>query len=350
MRFAAFGQLPFAMLIGLSLGGSVLAEPKYRERIEYFDISGYVNSKREMWESIRDWGPSRSVSQYIVGQAQPRFSYSYKLRNIDNRCVFSKLDVGVRVVIRLPAWDLKNFAKPELQQYFGCILRTVTVHEKRHAQIAYEAAEKIEARFQEQLNRTSCIRFADRAKDIYRQVVSEHHRRQSDFDRRDYARKRYQLCDAGHAGPSADINSRPVRKRNALRQVPTRRFDQPATTTMSAPISSGPRIGQPDGGGPTRRTHQPQTGHVQAFETAQMLVSSAGLVVVAAASVFGLFIAFMWGASSYERRRELDALVDGADVVEDGPEPRDAEPVGEPRKGQRAQRPKPTGFGKRVRG
>ncbi len=325
------------------------AEPQYRQRVEYFDISGHVNSRREMWDAIRDWGPSQNLNSYIVGQAKPRIGYSYQLRQRKGRCRFEKLDVTVGVVLRLPSWDLKDFAKPDLRRYFACVLRTVTVHEKRHAQIAYEAGERIEARFMSELNGGQCRGFAERAKSVYHEVLAEHGRRQADFDQRDYARRRYEKCNSGSGGPEVALSSRPKKSRSARHSVPSRRFDKPRDDSADRLSASGRQaMSTPRAARQVNPQQDAGEGRSLSFEATRTLLGSAGTVLVAGFTVLGLFAAFMWGAASYERRRELEAL--RGDEAGDGdtaggglPRPR----TGGLRSAKQAGRP--AGFGKRGR-
>jgi predicted secreted Zn-dependent protease len=313
MRGLRVGSLLIGCLLLTNLVVPVHAEPRYRQRIEHFDISSHVNSRREIWEAIRDWGPSQNLSSYIVGQAKPRIGYSYRLRQKGGRCRFETLDVSVGVVIRLPSWDLKGFAKPALQQYFGCILKTVTVHEQRHAQIAYEAGERIEARFRSELEGAQCSTFADRAKAIYHEVLEEHGRRQSDFDQRDYARRRYEKCNDEYEGPQVNLNSRPKPSRMAIQNVPQRRFDEPDADAEAAEVPRAARaMPQADS---SRAEADEQQGQPAGFslETTRTLLGSAGMMLVAAVAMLGMFAAFMWGAARYEKRRELDAFAGAGD-------------------------------------
>ena len=239
----------FTRTIGCLIGAAALlcatalpagAETSYRERIKRFDISGHVNSRRDIWNAIRDWGPSTG-GRLIVGTARPRFSYKYNIRREGNRCSAVDIKVGVSVTLRLPEWTFKDTAKPDLQRYFGCILRTVTVHEKRHGEIAYETGQQIEQRMLSQLHGTSCRTIKSRANEIFRATIAEGGVRQTDFDRRDYARRRYEQCNTG-TGPQVSLNSTPFKRSFANQRVPTRRFDSdPPPQYTPAPRSTGTR-------------------------------------------------------------------------------------------------------------
>ena len=106
------------------------------------------------------------------------------------QCFVTEMTVRVGAVLRLPKWNAKAFAKPELQQYFDCILRIVTVHKMRHGQIAYETGQQIERTMLSELDSSSYTGFKDRANTIFRRVIGEGGVRQSDFNRRGYAWRR----------------------------------------------------------------------------------------------------------------------------------------------------------------
>ena len=58
MRAWAGGWAVVTVVLWALTASTVHAETTFRQRAEYFDISGYVNSRKEMWDAIRDWGPS----------------------------------------------------------------------------------------------------------------------------------------------------------------------------------------------------------------------------------------------------------------------------------------------------
>lgn len=315
MRCVAVIGIVFVVAsVVLSNAGTLQAEPHYRERIEYFDISSRINSRRDLWQAIRDWGPSRhhyvgGSDSTIVGMAKPRFGYEYELQRRGDRCHFRKLEVDVAIVIRLPAWDDKKHAEPDLQTYYQCILNTVTVHEKRHAQIAYEAGEEIEARFYSELDGTSCRGFDAHAKNIFDNVIHQQNRRQVDFDRRDYARNRYQQCATGGTGPLADANSQPrpnsfdIESSSKWRDVESDLETQPKKT-VAEDMPTGSRDGERSGA-------DASSSGSFALETTMQLFFISGCIVLALFSFGGLFAVIMFAANRYEKSRgyfEHDAL------------------------------------------
>ena len=322
------------------------SETSYRERIKRFDISGHVKTRRDIWNAIRDWGPS-SGGRLIVGTARPRFSYKYKIRQSANRCTATDVKVAVSVTLRLPEWTFKDTAKPDLQRYFGCILRTVTVHEKRHGEIAYETGQQIERRMLSRLQGTSCSAIQAKAKQIFQATIAEGGERQNDFDRRDYARRRYEQCNTG-TGPVVSLNSTPFKRSYANVRTPTKRFDVDDTPPPAAPAAqAAPRVGNVarEGG---------RGGEFVSLEGAQRLLGSAGIILAIAIAVLGLFVVFMYAAARFERKREMmgaeitGGLGDGGDAlaVESAVTAPAVQKVARPAAARRARQ----GFGKRTRG
>ncbi|MGI9424297.1 MAG: DUF922 domain-containing protein [Hyphomicrobiaceae bacterium] len=334
--------LPVLMLL---TSAPTNAETSYRERSEYFDISGKVRSRRAMWDAIRDWGPSGAGERLIVGQARPRFGYSYKFSRRGGICRIQDLKVTVGVVLRLPQWIDQDRAKPELQRYFGCVLRTVTVHEKRHGQIAFETGEKIEAAMMRQLDGTSCDGIKYRAKAIFDRVIKVGNKRQSDFDRRDYARRRYQQCNNSD-GPEVSLNGSPVRRKSSYRPAPTKRFNVADTSSEVPPRRTVQRSVEP------RKQRSPATEPEFTLDTTYKLLGGAGVLLAVVASGFGVFAMVMLGATKYERRREAEAF-----AFDDGSHDDQADAMSEPTRshatqvaGNRSsQRSVRKGFGKRSR-
>ena len=338
MRFWLGGWAAFAAFVGSSIVSPVCAETTFRQRAEYFDISGFVNSRKEMWDAIRDWGPSGVGGRLIVGTAQPRFGYSYKFKKQGGQCFVTEMKVSVGVVLRLPQWNAKAFAKPELQQYFDCILRTVTVHEKRHGQIAYETGQQIERTMLSELDGSSCTGFKDRADTIFRRVIAKGGVRQSDFDRRDYARRRYQQC-YNSSGPKVDLNANDYRRSAAWKRPPTRRFDtEPPKRQKAKRVKHKPAVE------PTRQT----IDAADSIEKVSSALNGFRFAAKLGALLCAAFALSMWWAVCHERKKEFGLGVREPDMAMASAGNSRPSPVVRQAQGAAAWRTK-LGFGKRSR-
>ncbi|MEO1264640.1 MAG: DUF922 domain-containing protein [Pseudomonadota bacterium] len=189
-----FACLAFA--VALSAGTSAHAVVVYDERLHPFDIGANISTRGDIWNAIRRYGPSEYSSGTVtVGRANWRVGYSYAIEPTRaGTCSFKTLKVDVRVIINIPKWDFASTASQETQDFFACVKRTVTVHEERHADIARRAGERIEAQMRRRLSNTSCDDFKPRAKAVFDSVYKQGAAEQQEFDRRDYAKRRYQAC------------------------------------------------------------------------------------------------------------------------------------------------------------
>ena len=296
-----------AAIIFLMAVTGASAETRYRDRIEYYDISGNINTRSDVRQAIRTFGPLVRGKE-AIGSARGRIGTSYQFERSRGRCTITDAAVSVNVVMRLPSWDFDRSAKPDVRRYFGCFQRTVTVHEKRHGEIWRETGQAIEAAMYKELRNLPCKSFKARAKHIYDREYRIGRQRQRSFDKRDYARPRYQRCETG-PGPQVAVKASPLLRSFARKPLPTHRFD---TSDEAPPRPAAQEISVP----PAR---QPQVNSPPAIEmtldTTHRLLGSAGIVIGVAIAILGLFAGFMLYASRLERNRETFApdvaLADG---------------------------------------
>lgn len=285
-----------AAIIAMMASTGASAETQYRDRIEYYDISGNINSRHDVREAIRMFGPMVRGKE-AIGSARGRIGTSYKFHRGVRGCTITDALVKVNVVMRLPGWDLKASAKPDVRRYFGCFQRTVTVHEKRHGEIWRETGQAIEKAMFNELRDVPCKAFKARATEIYNREYRRGRQRQRDFDTRDYKRNRYQRCETGH-GPKVAVKASPLLRSYARKPLPTKRFDiADETPQQPAPqqVAAAPRYS-----GKAPSSHAPE----MLLDTAERLLGSAGIVIGIVVGVLGLFAGIMVWAKKLERQRE----------------------------------------------
>lgn len=322
------------------------AETRYRDRIEYYDISGNINSRADVRQAIRTFGPLVRGKE-AIGSARGQIGTSYKFERSGGRCTITDATVKVNVVMRLPSWEFDGSAKRDVRGYFGCFQRTVTVHEKRHGQIWRETGQAIEKSMYRELRDLPCNSFKSRAKHIYDREYRIGRQRQRTFDEEDYQRPRYQRCERG-PGPQVEVKASPLLRSFARKPLPTKRFDvsdeppqQPAGQEIAAPATYEPT---------TERTATPSLE--LSLDTTHRLLGSAGIVIGVAIAILGLFAGFMFYASRLERQREiLGPGLDGLNTDDlppqyegNAPPPRKRSAAPPPRRqaqgfGRRGQRP-----------
>lgn len=192
----SYNQIIFVFLIqALSIAWSFPAWAKivYLEKTNHFDIGYDLKTKRDVWKAIRRTGPTLGKRR-VLGTTNGRINYKYRLKRSSGRCSVSQSRFSVHVKIKLPTWQRSYQAPQSTQNYFGCVLRTVTIHEKRHAKIWLETAERMENAFSDNLQGLRCDEIKQRAKSIYRRIYDHSRRRQSAFDAAEKTRGRYKKC------------------------------------------------------------------------------------------------------------------------------------------------------------
>ncbi len=185
----------FAVAVLIALAPAPLrAEVVYDERIENFEIGIRDGTAEDIWTAIRRYGPFIQ-GQHAVGSATGRLKWSdLSIARRGHDCRLERRAVSVSVVMTLPEWWRARSAPADQLDYWRCIERTVTIHEKRHAEIWRETAHAIDRALGRLDDWMPCDELranigatADR---LYREGVS----RQHGFDADDRRRQRYQQC------------------------------------------------------------------------------------------------------------------------------------------------------------
>jgi len=195
-RFALISAQCLAMSVTLLAGVSTAsAEVTYRESVRTFELGGQIYTREGIWNAIRRYGKTNhKSSSTVVGWANLAIGYRVEYEKRGSVCRPTNVRVDVRAIINLPHWSFVHQASPDVRDYYSCVKETVTVHERRHGDIARKTGEELERRLIQRLDGIPCREHTDRAKAIYEAVLADGSRRQRQFDERDYARNRYQKC------------------------------------------------------------------------------------------------------------------------------------------------------------
>jgi len=300
----------------LTVSGRAQAVTVYSERLMPFDIGANIDTKGDVWNAIRRYGPSEySTGQMIIGQANWRIGYSYRIRKSGvGLCMLHEPKVEVKVIINIPKWDFRARARQDAQDFFACVRRTVELHEYWHGDIARKTGERVHDALSRQLNNTSCDGFKARAKQIYNRVYQQGIAEQAAFDKADYARNRYQACwddplNAGRGGQRmsrrwtsvspADYR-RYVARREEERAYEKRRAQEPAPVrTASTRSQPSTRAVTP----PRRTPARSQPRH--APEDNVKMLSTSSFVALAA-------ILALLGGGFFLFKRQLNVQASGA--------------------------------------
>lgn len=295
----------------------VIARVDFTTRNTYYEISDFIDSRRKLWQAIDMWGPRSNSHRSALGTASRRISHKRRVLRSGKRCSITDVNVTVRVVLTLPQWSKRYRAKPHLQRYFDCISRTVTVHEKRHAQISYETGKRLEAALRSDLLRVPCDDFRRREGATVRRIIEQGRIRQKTFDRMDYAKPRYQKCH------------RMARKQRS----PTKRVDIMTQKQHSkSAMLTKKKAAQ-------KNTETTKTIDAAREATLRLVIGMAGLVALGVI-LFSLFAVLMRWAQRKELSNEMQETADPQSSVE-------TRSAGQNTSYKRAQAQNVGGFGKR---
>lgn len=190
-RFAAI--LTFAVA-GL-LAPAAQAVLHYEERTETFEIGAAATDGASIWQAIRRIGPEVGGT-HAIGTTGAKTSWTRTLQRGPLGCKVKRIDVTMNVSLALPAWQGRSRAAPELQKYWDCVAKTVTTHEKRHAQIWREAGHKLDNELSTLTEWMPCGQLDEQLKETAERIQTEARGRQSAFDDEDRRRPRYEQCNA----------------------------------------------------------------------------------------------------------------------------------------------------------
>lgn len=262
-----------------------LAGVDFTTRNSYYEISDFIDSRRKLWQAIGMWGPRSKIHGSAIGTARQRIRYDRSVIRSGKRCSISNVNVTVSVVLTLPKWSNRDKASPYLQRYFDCVSRTVTVHEKRHAQISYETGQRLDAALHSELQYVPCEGFKRRESALVRQIYQHGRMRQRAFDRADYAKPRYQKCHRvakKRRSKQRHVDVRDQKRRSISETLPTKKTAEKDTDTSKALAD-------------VREA------------TLRFMTGLAGFVALGAV-LFGLFAVLMRWAQRKERLNEMQEM------------------------------------------
>jgi predicted secreted Zn-dependent protease len=167
----------------------------YEERTEPFEIGAGITDSASLWQAIRRFGPEAGGA-HAIGTAGAKTSWTRTLQRGPLGCKLKTIDVTMNVSLALPTWQGRSRAAPDLQKYWDCVAKTVTTHEKRHAQIWREAGHKLDTELNALTAWLPCGQLDEQLKETADRIQSEARGRQAAFDDEDRRRPRYEQCKA----------------------------------------------------------------------------------------------------------------------------------------------------------
>ncbi|MEL7544080.1 MAG: DUF922 domain-containing protein [Pseudomonadota bacterium] len=228
------------VLIGwafLVFGGTpALAQIDFKERRTYYTLPPLLDSKREIWDAIERYGPHGRQGS-AIGTAASDASMRFTSIRSGNLCTLDTLELKMHVTLRLPRWPSAYANDDPQRQFFRCVKATVTVHEKRHAEIHLDTVKRAQRVMRDGLRDVPCGDFVKRARGLFNREMHRGAQRQRAFDKADYARPRYQKCMRLKPGEEYKV-ARHVNDRVTYRS--SRRYDDEVRQPGSVSRQSAP--------------------------------------------------------------------------------------------------------------
>lgn len=202
----------FAVAVLIALPPTPLrAEVVYEERAETFEIGVRDGTAEDIWTAIRRYGPFIQ-GKHAVGSATGRLKWSdLSIARRGHDCRLERRSVSVSVVMTLPEWWRARSAPADQLDYWRCIERTVTIHEKRHAEIWRETGHAIDRALGRLDDWMPCDELRATIGDTADRLYQEGIRRQHGFDADERRRQRYQQCQQPAIAAAQDTMGAPRR-------------------------------------------------------------------------------------------------------------------------------------------
>ena len=222
----------------------------YEERNETFEIVRPPRTPTSIWQAIRRFGPEAGGA-HAIGTTAAKTSWTRTLQRGPLGCKVKTIDVTMNVALALPTWQGRSRATPELQKYWDCVAKTVSTHEKRHAQIWRDSGHKLDTELSALTDWMPCGQLDEQLKETADRIQSDARGRQAAFDDEDRRRPRYEQCKAElkktadateKKTPGAADDGMPEEHADATVQT-TGADDDTATTKHAAPSTSRLRLG-----------------------------------------------------------------------------------------------------------
>ena len=215
------------------------AEVHYEEKIEKFDILVHGKNATAIREAIRQDKPL-NFGEHTIGTTTSKMSWQRRARVSGSECRLEKVDIGLSVLISVPEWSLRDYARPDQQRNWDCIERLVTVHEHRHAEIWRETAQHMHREMTALTQPMSCSDLDQSLIRTFNEIQMRGKRRQAAFDDEERTSGRYERCVAPRKAPQ----SAEAKPRGPTRITQAPEVDQPVEQThqYADPISQSRNV------------------------------------------------------------------------------------------------------------
>lgn len=133
---------------------------------------------------LNKFGVKASDGKTYRGNTNWNVSWRYVSRSNNTNCWITSAQTTVRIKFTFPKWINRSKAPEELRQKWDRYITALERHERRHRDIAVEAAVQIERAIAGIKPRATCDGLKSDANAVGHRLVEDCKKRQSDYDAR----------------------------------------------------------------------------------------------------------------------------------------------------------------------
>jgi predicted secreted Zn-dependent protease len=177
------GLFSAALSMALVAAVPAFASPAVTETITYYDVTGSTPS--EVRASLNQRRPTDTTEHRGFDATTHWYvSWRYTYQRRQQSCAIGGVSTTVTVTITMPRLRADGSSPPALRQAFADYTQKLLVHEKGHARIGIEIAERIERAIRVLHPQPTCERLGQVANDRGHDLIKEANQQDIDYDAR----------------------------------------------------------------------------------------------------------------------------------------------------------------------
>ena len=175
-------SLMFSVVIVVIVSSPIDAAPTVTEENVYYNVRG--NSAQELRTQLNKFGVKGSDGKTYRANTNWNVSWRYVPRSNSANCRITSANTTVRIKFTFPKWIDRSSAPEELRQKWDEYIVALIKHERRHRDIAVEAAVQIERAIAGMKPRATCDGLKRDVDAMGHRLVEDCRKRQSEYDAR----------------------------------------------------------------------------------------------------------------------------------------------------------------------
>jgi predicted secreted Zn-dependent protease len=174
--------LMFSVVIVVIVSSPIEASPTVTEENVYYNVRG--TSAAELRTQLNKFGVKGGDGRTYRGNTNWNVSWRYVPRSNSTNCWITSVNTTVRIKFTFPKWIDRSNAPEELRQKWDNYIVALIKHERRHRDIAVEAAVQIERAIAGMKPRPTCGGLKRDVDAVGHRLIEDCRKRQSDYDDR----------------------------------------------------------------------------------------------------------------------------------------------------------------------